>query len=171
MVSWFRRCSGNKRTDRQTDGGYCITSLANAVGNKLTRYRFGQHLVKSCDIMFGTADSKKPGFHGAAIHPFASPANLMSLAAEFHKSVIAGPPPAAAAFPYPPGAHLAAAAAAAAAAAGPFAAFMPLAAHPGMMNLALPSNHLQQAGLRAAAAELHGTTRGGTDVTSSRDLA
>jgi len=107
--------------------------------------------------MFG-ADSKKPLHGGGAIHPFANPANLMSLAAEFHKSVI-GPP----AFPYPP--HLAAAAAAAAAA-GPFA-FMPLA-HPGMMNFAAVPNHLQ-AGLRAAD---HVTTRaGGTEVTSSRDLS
>ena len=104
--------------------------------------------------MFGS-DSKKP-LHGGAIHPFANPANLMSLAAEFHKSVI-GPP----AFPYPP--HLAAAAAAAAA--GPFA-FMPLA-HPGMLNLAAVPNHLQ-AGLRAAD---HVTTHTDTEVTSSRDLS
>ena len=124
--------------------------------------------------MFGTADSKKAAsLHGGggagALHPFASPANLMSLAAEFHKSVIG--PPAPPTFPYPP-AHLAAAAAAAAAAAGPFAAFMPLAAaHPGVMNFAaLPGNHLQQAAsLRPAD---HVTTRTGADVTSSRaDLA
>jgi len=79
----------------------------------------------------------------------------MSLAAEFHKSVV-GPP----AFPYPP--HLAAAAAAAAAA-GPFA-FMPLT-HAGMMNFV--PNHLPP-GLRAID---HVTTQAGIDVTSSRDLA
>jgi len=106
--------------------------------------------------VFG-ADSKKP-LHGGSVHPFANPANLVSLAAEFHKSVI-GPP----AFPYPP--HLAAAAAAAAAATSPFA-FMPLA-HPGMMNFAAVPNHLQ-AGLRAAD---HVTTHAGPEVTSSRDCA
>ena len=116
----------------------------------------------TCICGVSGADSKKPllGGGGAALHPFASPANLMSLAAEFHKSVI-GPPPPTAAFPYPP--HLAAAAAAAAAAAGPFAAFMPLAAHPGMMNLVQP-NHL----LRPAD---HVTSRAGPEVTSSRDLS
>jgi len=104
------------------------------------------------------ADSKKQLHGGGSVHhPFASPASLMSLAAEFHKSVI-GPP----AFPYPP-AHLAAAAAAAAA--SPFAAaFMPLAAaHPGMMNLAIPGNHLQPGH--------HVTSHAAPDVTSSRDRA
>jgi len=113
-----------------------------------------RHRVKCCGIMFDAADSKKP-LHSGSVHPFANPANLMSLAAEFHKSVI-GPP----AFPYPP--HLAAAAAAAAA--GPFA-FMPLT-HPGMMNFAAIPNHLQ-AGLRTAD---HVTTHAGQEVTSSRGL-
>ena len=34
-VSWFRRWSGNKRMDRQTDEGDCITSHATAVSNQV----------------------------------------------------------------------------------------------------------------------------------------
>jgi hypothetical protein len=99
---------------------------------------------------------------GVSSNGGAAYSHLMSFASDLHKNspasflggaagpgAVAGPT-----FPYP--SHLAAAAAAAAA--GHFA-FMPLAAHPGMMNLAVATaNHLGS--MRAAAAAAAAATSG-----------
>ena len=43
-MSAVPKMSGNKRTDGQTDGGDCITSLANAVGKNGKTTRFTRSL-------------------------------------------------------------------------------------------------------------------------------